>query len=79
MAFINDVIEASTIANEVDEIVHIFAVVGVKEKANQIYSMIEKRLKNNFNNIIAGKNIKKSSKMLRVNRYVFSLCSRVFL
>lgn len=76
--FYQRVIEASTIANEVDEIVHIFAVVGVKEKANQIYSMIEKRLKNNFNNIIAGKNIKKSSKMLDKTGNVFFRCVQEF-
>ena len=41
--------------------------------------MIEKRLKNNFNNIIAGKNIKKSSKMLdKTGNDFFSLCSRDF-
>lgn len=69
--FYQRVIENSTIADENDGVVHIFAIVGVKEKTNQIYTMLENTLKDNFNRILAREDIKKSSKMLDKTGNVF--------
>lgn len=76
--FYQHVIEDSIIADEDDKIVHIFAIVGIKEKANQIYFMLENALKDNFNNILAGENIKKSSKRLDKTGNAFFRCVQEF-
>lgn len=76
--FYQRVIENSTIADENDGVVHIFAIVGVKEKTNQIYTMLENTLKDNFNRILAREDIKKSSKMLDKTGNVFFCCVQEF-
>lgn len=76
--FYQRVIEDSTIADEDDEIVHIFAIVGVKEKTNQIYFMLENTLKDNINCILSGESIKKSLKKLDKTGNAFFRCVQEF-
>lgn len=52
--------------------VHIFAVVGIKEKANKVVSIIEKELKLNYQRILCGKRIKKASGRLDTAGNVFN-------
>ncbi len=47
---------------DVDEnSVHVFAVIGIKEKTDKICAIIENELKSNYQQILSGKNIRKVS------------------
>ncbi len=66
------IMEATEFADSDDDFIHIFAVVGLKGKADLVFSIIEEGVKLNFQNILSGKNIKvKTQKLDRVGNLFF--------
>lgn len=61
-----------------DNAVHIFAVVGPKDKANTVHSIIENDLKENFKRILANKSIKINTEKLDGVGNTFFRCVQEF-
>lgn len=60
----NAIMEKAKYADEDENIIHVFAIIGAKDKANAVFSVFENELKANFQRILSNKNIKISSKNL---------------
>ena len=71
--------ETSILADEDENIVHIFAVIGQKEKTDAVYSIIESEMKMNFQNILSNKNIKTYTKKLDNVGNAFFVAFRNFI
>lgn len=70
--------EASA-ADADDEFIHIFAVVGSKEKADVVYSIVETGIMSNFQKIISSKRIETTTKELdRIGNIFFSCVQEFF-
>lgn len=76
--FYLQVMENAERANEEENIVHIFAVVGQKEKVNVVYSIVEDEIKINYQRILSGKKIRKSIKELDSTGNAFFRCVQEF-
>ncbi len=76
--FYNQLITTAEDADNDTENIHVFAIVGIKEKANKIYSIIESDLKSNYNRILSDKRIKKTSDKLDKTGNVFNRCIQEF-
>lgn len=72
------IMETAALSDEDDDTVHIFAVVGPKEKANTVYSIIENELKANFQRILANKRIKTYTRKLDSMGNLFFRCVQEF-
>lgn len=68
---------AKSVDNE-ESIVHIFAVIGIKEKTNKVCSLIENELKSNYQRILSKKQIKKASAGLDTTGNIFNRCVQEF-
>ena len=78
--FYRKVMENVELADEDENMVHVFAVVGSTEKANIAYSIVEDGIKANYQrNIVRSKNQKECKQTGQDWKCFFSLCSRVFL
>lgn len=57
--FYQQLMKTAEEADKDTKVVHIFAVAGIKEKVNQVLSIIEDELKSNYQRLLSGKKIKK--------------------
>ena len=62
--FYQQLMKTAEEADKDTKVVHIFAVAGIKEKVNQVLSIIEDELKSNYQRLLSGKKIKKASSKL---------------
>lgn len=76
--FYQRVIEKIELTDEFNDIVHIFAVIGVKEKADQVHAILEGSIKDNFKRILDTKKIKKSNNYLDKIGNAFFRCIQEF-
>lgn len=76
--FYDAVMECARHTKDDEGIVHIFAVIGVDEKVNTVCSIIEKMIKMNFQNILSGRDLQKSTKELDRTGNCFSRCVQEF-
>ena len=58
----NEIIKTAQIASQNENVVHIFAVIGSKNKTNFVFSIIENEMKINIERIISGKRIKSDTR-----------------
>lgn len=77
-AFYEQVMERSAAAEKEVEAVHIFAVPGIKERAHEIYNLVEEELKENFQRILNGTDIVKFSDKLDKTGNAFFTCVQEF-
>ena len=72
------IMESAELADQNDNTVHIFAVVGSNEKTDAIYSVVKKGLESNFQRILSNKNISiDTCKLDRVGN-IFYRCVQEF-
>lgn len=76
-AFYEQVMERSA-AERAIEAVHVFAVLGIKERAQAIYHLVEGELKENFQRILNGTDIVKFSDELDKTGNAFFTCVQEF-
>ncbi len=76
--FYQQVIDVVESVDEDESIVHVFAVIGIKERASKVYSLIENELKSNYQRILSKKRIKKSSAGLDTSGNAFNRCVQEF-
>lgn len=76
--FYQQVMKNADLADEDDNMIHIFAVIGAKAKAVSVYQVIEDELKKNVQRILGGDNIHKSSKKLDNTGNEFFKCVQEF-
>ena len=76
--FYRQVMENARSADEDDNMVHIFAVIGAKEKVGCVYKVIEDELKKNVQRILGRRNIHKSSNKLDDTGNEFCKCVQEF-
>ncbi|MDE7436829.1 MAG: restriction endonuclease [Lachnospiraceae bacterium] len=77
-AFYRQVTEKIAVADEDDAMVHIFAVVGAKDKTAMVYRLIEDELRENFQRILEEKSIRKSLQKLDKTGNAFLKCVQEF-
>lgn len=77
-AFYRQVTEKGAVADKDDDTVHVFAVLGAKEKATVVYHMLEQELRENFQRILAEKSIVKSLQKLDKTGNAFFKCVQEF-
>ena len=72
------IMESAELADQNDNTVHVFAVVGSNEKTDAIYSVVKKGLESNFQRILSNKNISiDTCKLDRVGN-IFYRCVQEF-
>lgn len=76
--FYRQVMENARSADEDDNMVHIFVVIGAKEKVGCVYKVIEDELKKNVQRILGRRNIHKSSNKLDDTGNEFCKCVQEF-
>lgn len=76
--FYNAVMEQALIADEYEDMIHIFAVVGEEEKASKVISLIEEMVVQNYQRIIAGEDIETEVPRLDTMGNVFCECVQEF-
>ena len=72
------IMAAADFADEYEDTVQIFAVVGLKEKANIVFSIVEDGIRTNFQRILSHKKIKTSTKKLDNTGNIFFRCAQEF-
>lgn len=77
-AFYRQAMKKAAEAEQQAAIVHVFAVLGLKEKANNVYQLCQKELKKNFQRILEGKRIQKSLQTLDHTGNAFFRCIQEF-
>lgn len=76
--FYRKVMENVELADEDENMVHVFAVVGSTEKANIAYSIVEDGIKANYQRILSGQKIKKNASKLDRTGNAFFRCVQEF-
>lgn len=76
--FYRQIAEKVAVADEDDDVVHVFAVLGAKEKASVVYRLIEDGLRENFQRILSEKRIRKSLQKLDKTGNTFFKCVQEF-
>lgn len=77
-AFYRQVMEKTAVADQDDDMVHIFAVVGANDKATRVYRLLEDELRENFQRILEEKSIRKSLQKLDKTGNAFFQCVQEF-
>lgn len=76
--FYQQLMKTAEEADKDTKVVHIFAVAGIKEKVNQVLSIIEDELKSNYQRLLSGKKIIKASSKLDKTGNIFHRCVQEF-
>lgn len=77
-AFYRQVMEKTAVADQDDDMVHIFAVVGANDKATMVYRLLEDELRENFQRILEEKTIRKFLQELDKTGNTFFQCVQEF-
>ena len=72
------IMKSAELAGKNDNTVHVFAVVGSREKTDEVYSIVENELKSNFQRILSNKRIKVKTSTLDSVGNVFFRCVQEF-
>lgn len=72
------IMEMAELADEDENAVHIFAVVGSKDKTDAVYAIFENAIKENYQRILANKEIKISTQKLDLVGNTFFRCVQEF-
>ena len=72
------IMKSAELAGKNDNTVHVFAIVGSREKTDEVYSIVENELKSNFQRILSNKRIKVKTSTLDSVGNVFFRCVQEF-
>ena len=74
----DSIMEAAADADEEEQVVHMFSVVGPKEKADAVFSILEDGLRNNYQRLLSGQRIKMKDSRLDSTGNAFFRCIQEF-
>lgn len=77
-ALYDKIMEVANASDEEGQLVHIFAIIGLKDKVYPVYSIFKEGIKSNFRNILSGKPVQTTTKKLDATGNTFLRCVQAF-
>ncbi len=74
----DSIMEAAADADEEEQVIHMFSVVGPKEKADAVFSILEDGLRNNYQRLLSGQRIRMKDSRLDRTGNAFFRCIQEF-